>query len=598
MIKLSDYVMNFLYEISVKHIFMLPGGGCMHLVDSLGKQSKIQYICSLHEQACTISAEAYAQYRNELGVVIVTTGPGATNAITGVAGAWVDSTPVLVISGQAKRGTLIENSGLRQLGVQEVDIIPMVRPITKYAVSVQDPNNIKYYLEKAVSLATTGRKGPVWLEIPVDVQCAMINPEELQGYHIDNENENSTLNIDNEVLQIIEMINSSQRPCLFVGNGVKLSSAEKELYTLAEMLKIPVLTTWKAMDLFDENYKYYYGRPGIMGRRGPNFIQQNCDFLLILGSKLGVQHTAYNYDNFAKFAKKVMVDIDKEEINKMNNKIDLGVVCDSKTFINTLIKFSEKINQKDRNKWFEYCEKMKNKYPAIEKRYLNQENYVNSFVLAKCISDTLGNEDILTPGSSGGGIEAVIFAHDIKQGQKVVFNQGLGAMGFDIPASIGACIASGMKRTVCITGDGGFQMNIQELQTVKRLDLPIKFFVLNNQGYSTIRNSQKNNFGRFVACDENSGMSLPDICKVADAYGIKVEKISHNEEISSKLQDILNYNGPVVCEVMQDPYQEAPPHTASLKMSDGTMISKPMEDLYPFLDRNEFNSNMIALVSK
>jgi acetolactate synthase-1/2/3 large subunit len=595
-IKLSDYVTNFISRLNVEHVFLLPGGGCMHLVDSLGSCSDLEYVCCLHEQAAAIAAEAYGQYTNNIGVALVTTGPGGTNAITGVAGAWIDSTPVLIISGQVKRSDMIGDSGVRQMGIQEVDIIKLVKPITKYAVTVVDPLNIKYHLEKAVYLAQSGRPGPVWIDIPLDVQGAIINEDDLKGFdsleiaHKNNQNELQT-----RVKEVINLLNKSERPVILAGNGIRLSKAEKELLYLITSLKIPVLTTWKAIDFLPENHELFFGRPGSIGQRGANFIQQNSDFMLTIGARLDLAQVGYSYHNFARMAKKVVVDIDETEIRKMKMNIDVPVCSGAKAFIKELINNLDMVQYKDRSDWVSRCASWKNKYPVIVPEYWKQKEPVNTYALIDVLSELMTETDILIPGSSGGCSEITMQAFRVKKGQRIINTPGLGSMGFGLPASIGACLASGKKRTIGIIGDGGLQHNIQELETLKRLQLPIKLFILNNNGYGSIKMTQNKHFsGHYACCDSSSGLTLPDTCKIASAYGIKTTRITNQIDLKGKVKEILDDKAPIICDVIVDPMLETAPRLSSEVRPDGSIVSKPMEDLYPFLDREEFKANMIV----
>lgn len=598
MIKVSDYIIKFLVNIGVKHVFMLPGGGWMHMLDSLGKSQEIKYICNLHEQAAAIAAEAYGQYTNNLGVAMVTTGPGGTNAVTGVAAAWIDSTPCMIISGQVKRADMIGKSGLRQMGAQEVDIIPIVKPITKYAVSVTDPLKIRCSLEEALYLAQNGRRGPVWVDVPLDVQGQMIDENDLLPFIPPQEtvNENETQDFKNKISETIKLINTAKRPVILAGNGIWLADAENEFLKLIEQLNIPVLTTWKSVDLLPENHRLYAGRPGSIGQRGANFVLQNSDLLITIGARMDLPQTAYNHKNFGKSAKKVIVDIDECEINKMQMNIDVPIVCNAKNFIGELLNKKDKIAYTDDSNWIEKCSQWKTKYPVVLEEYRNQKDYVNSYVLIDVLSQEMNSEDLLVPGSSGSCSEVTMQTFKVKKGQNVLNNQGFGSMGFGLPASIGACIASGNKRTVCVNGDGGFQLNIQELETVKRLNLPIKFFILNNNGYGSIRNMQRNHFeGHYVGSEENSGMSLPDITQLAKVYGIPCERIYNQENLNEKIKNILNTDGPFICDVMLDPEQPTSPRVSSIKLEDGSMVSKPMEDMWPFLTQEELEANMIEV---
>ena len=587
--KVSDYIIKFINKnMGVKDVFMLAGGGWMHLLNSLGKNKNINYICNLHEQGATIAAEAYGQYTNNIGVAMVTTGPGGTNAITGVTAAWIDSTPMMVISGQVKRADMILNKRIRQSGAQEVDIISIVKPITKYAVTVMDPEKIKYHLQKAYYMATTGRKGPVWLDVPLDVQGTEINENKLESFVPPKENKKS-INIE----KIINLINASKRPVFFAGNGIYLSNAQKQFLQLAKSLNIPVLTTWKAIDLIEEKNLLFIGRPGSIASRGANFNLQNSDLFISVGARMDLPQTAFNNKNFAKNAKKIIVDIDENEINKLDMNIDVKVVCDAKSFIDELYKNRKKIMYKD-NGWVKFCKDMLNKYPLVTKEYLQLKKYVNSYVLVDILSKNMTEKDVLVPGSSGSCSEVTCQSFKVKKGQTVLNNQGLGSMGFGIPASIGACIASGKKRTVCINGDGGFFLNVQELEIVKRLNLPIKFFVLNNDGYASIRNMQNNHFnGYYVGSGKTSGLTLPDIQKISESYGIKSCRIKNQKNLNEKIRKVLSFKGPYICEVMVDPKQQTQPRVSSKKLKNGSMVSMPIENMYPFLSDKELKENII-----
>ena len=462
MIKLSDYVMNFLVSKGVSHVFMLPGGGAIHLDDSLGRNSKLNYTCFLHEQALAIAAEAYGQHTNTPGIGLVTSGPGGTNAVTGVAAAYIDSTPCFFISGQAKRADLKMNSGVRQMGSQEVDIISIVSPITKYAAMVLDPSEIRYHLEKAWHIATTGRMGPVWLDIPLDVQAATIDETALSGYTPPVEQIG-----DDEVLagvdKLVTMLNSSKRPLLIVGNGVKLSTAQDELYKFAEANSIPLLLTWKAIDMLAYDHPLNFGSPGLMGTRFANFIVQNCDLLLVLGSRLDPSITAFNCTNFGRNAKKVMVDIDEAEIYKIKD-IALPIKADAKQVLLQLNAMQNKLTVTDKTVWLSYCKQLKAKYPIVLDEYRMCKDGVNLYVFTDELFKQLCPDDVIVPESSGSAGEVTYQAMRVKFGQKIKNAAGLGAMGFGLPYAIGACIANGGRRTVLINGDGAFSLIYRSLK--------------------------------------------------------------------------------------------------------------------------------------
>jgi acetolactate synthase-1/2/3 large subunit len=595
MIKLSDYVIESIAKQGVKHVFLLPGGGAMHLNDSLGKCPDIEFVCNLHEQASAIAAEAYAKVTNNLGVAIVTSGPGGTNTVTGLAGAWLDSTPCLFISGQVKRADLMGDLAVRQLGVQEVDIVSIVQSITKYATTITDPNTIKYHLEKALYLAKSGRPGPVWIDIPLDVQGAMIDPEKQQGFDSKEVPPSFDLHhLSNQVSQLIELLNEAERPVLLVGNGVRLADGQKEFLELVEGLNIPVLATWLGLDLIASNHPLCFGRPGSMAPRGANFTLQNSDLLLTIGARLDMALTGYAHDKLARAAKKIIVDIDQYEINKMKTKIELPICADAKDFIQELLKQKDKLNLKNHESWIKRCQEWKNKYPLVLPQYWEQTEGVSSYVFSQVLAEELASDDVIVSGSSGNGIEVFLLVFEVKTGQRIFHTRGLGSMGFGLPASIGACLASDLRRTICVDGDGGFQMNIQELETVHRLNLPIKFFVFNNQGFASIRSSQKKYFGRLVGADATSGLTLPNLLNVASAYGLATAQISSSANLREQIRDILNSSDPIVCEVMVPTDEVRAPSLSSFKKDDGTMVSKPLEDLWPFLEREEFISNMIV----
>lgn len=591
MIKVSDYIIQKLETLDIGHMFMLPGGGAMHLNDSLGKSKKIKFVCCQNEQGCAIAAEAYARVNNKLGLLMVTTGPGGTNALTGVAGAFLESTPMLIISGQVKRMDMIRNQGVRQQGMQELDIISVVKPITKYAALVDEPQLVRYHLERALYEATHGRKGPVWLDIPLDVQASMVDENSLIAY---NPLPEKTVNLDKIVLDIIDRLNESERPVLLAGNGIRLSEGINEFDELIEALKIPVLTTWNGIDLIEEENPLYFGRPGGLGHRYANFIQQNSDFFMSIGARLNLLQTGYNFDGFAREAVKVMVDIDHEELYKINVRPDIPVCADAKQFMQTLLKYKDRIISKDRSDWFHYAETVKAKYPIVQDNYWKQKELVNTYCLLEKISEYMTADDVYVSGSSGSCIDISMQTFKVKKGQRVFSTKGLASMGYGLPSTIGACLASGNKRTVGVNGDGGFVMNIQELETICRLNLPIKIFVLCNQGYGAIKATQTNIFaGHLVACDESSELSIPPIGKIAEAYGLKTFQIHNNAELDDKVRQVLSFNGPVICEVYTPIGLTAFPKQVSYKRKDGQMESKPLEYMNPPLDEEEFQENML-----
>lgn len=592
-IKLSDYVMQFLAQQDVKHVYMLSGGGAMHLDDSLGGCSELQYVCNLHEQACAVAAEADSRVTNRLSAVLVTTGPGGTNTVTGVAAAWLDSTPVLFLSGQVKRADLKRDTGVRILGVQEIDIVSIVDSITKYAVTIEDPQSIRYHLEKAVHLATTGRRGPVWIDIPLDVQAAQIDPLSLPGFEPPQSGSSGDpAELPSQVGQVVEWLQAARRPVLLAGNGIRMAGAADRFLQVAEKLGIPVLTTWLGLDLIPDDHTLCFGRPGSLAPRGANFTLQNCDLLLIIGSRLDMAMTAYAHDRLARGAKKVMVDIDEAEIRKMQTPIHLPVVADAGAFLDELGRQAGAVDARHLKDWIARCREWKAKYPLVLPEHRDRPGELSMYHFSEALSDHLGEGDVIVPGSSGFAIEIFLLCLKIKRGQRCFHNRGTGSMGLGLPAAIGAAVASG-RRTICVDGDGGFQMNIQELATVERLRLPIKFFIVNNDGYASIRASQTGYFHRLVGADKTSGVTLPDLGNVARAYGLPFARIEKRSDMAASIQQVLAAEGPVVCEVMVAPNEERIPRASSYIKPDGSMGSKPLEDLFPFLPREEFHANMI-----
>ncbi|KAA6463100.1 thiamine pyrophosphate-binding protein [Acidobacteria bacterium AB60] len=606
--KLSDYVLSFVADLGVKHVFLVVGGGAMHLNNSLASEERLIPVCNLHEQASAIAAENYSKATNHLGVCLVTTGPGATNAITGVAGAWLDSTPTLYISGQVKRPdrAFDQNNrplGVRQVGVQEVDIVSLVSPITKYAVTVLEPNDIRYHLEKAHYLAVSGRPGPVWIDIPLDVQATPIeDPATLKAFDPNelstpSDMELSSAKLDAQAAEILKAINTSERPMLLIGNGVRLSRAENELQALLRVLDIPAEVTWLAIDLMADDDPLFVGRPGTIAQRGANFAIQNCDFMLSIGARLDRVVTGYSPEGFARAARKAMVDIDPAELRKMGPTIHFPVCADAGEFIRAMLAQASQIVKKDRIEWKRRCADWRARYPLVLPEHRSPEKRVSVYNFADVMSDILEEGDFCISGSSGTGIEVFLLAFRTKNRQRIFHTTALGAMGFGLPAAIGAGIVgadqSG-RNIVCVDGDGGFQFNIQELETVRRLQLPVKFFVLNNEGYGSIRASQTTFFGECrIGCDSATGQTLPDVRRVAEAYGIATDVIQDQRNLESDIRRVLATPGPIVCDVHVELDEIRQPRLSSMQRPDGSFVSKPLEDLWPFLDREEFRANML-----
>lgn len=598
--KLSDYVFDFVAKQGVKHVFLVTGGGAMHLNESLARQGDLIPICNAHEQASAIAAENYGKATNRLGVCLVTTGPGGTNAVTGVVGAWLDSTPTLFISGQVKRPDRMFDGqgnplGMRQLGVQEVDIVSIVKPVTKYAVTVLDPARIRYEMEKAVHIATTGRPGPVWVDIPLDVQASPIEADQLPGFNPEEQSVTAPADLAEQVRSVIQGLNAAERPLLFAGNGIRLARAEKEFHELVELLGIPVVATWCAADLISSDNPLYVGRPGSVAARGANFALQNCDLLLAIGVRLDFAITGYAPDKLARAAHKVMVDIDAAELGKLKGYVQQPIQCDAGLFLRELLAQKSAVQQRKRSEWDRRCADWKTRYPVVTEEHRKPEGQVSIYNLAEVIGTESKPDDLLISGSSGAGIEIFLLACPTRTGQRIFHTAGLGSMGFGLPGSIGVCLAGGGRQTICVDGDGGFQFNIQELETVSRLNLPIKFFVLNNDGYASIRASQSNYFGKAsIGCDSRTGLTLPELSRVAAAYGIKTAVITDQTNLSEEVRRILAMPGPVVCDVHVIPDESRAPRLSSFQKPDGSFVSKPLEDLWPFLPREEFYANMIV----
>ncbi len=591
--KLSDYVADFVAQLNIGHVFMVSGGGAMHLDDSFFHHSGFTCVCNLHEQASAMAGETYAKVTGGLGCVLVTTGPGGTNALTGLAGAWLDSTPCLFISGQAKRSDLKGVSRVRQMGLQEVDIVSIVRPLTKYATTVMDPALIRHDLEKAVSLARSGRPGPVWIDIPLDVQGATIDPEALKPFD-PGELISPPRNLGSVIDQVLGLLAAAERPILLAGNGVRLARAVSELHELVQTLGIPTMATWLSCDLFDYDHEYYIGKPGTVAPRGANFALQNADLLLIVGSRLDFTITGYAPERLARGARKVMVDIDESEIAKLAPYIDVPIEADAGEFLRALLARARSSTTPDWSTWLARCRDWKARYPIVLPEHRRLDQRVSVYYLGELLSEELGPGQIIVSGSSGAGIE--IFQHvlKLKAGQRLLHTTALGSMGYGLPAAIGACLAGGSCAVVCVDGDGGLQLNIQEFETVRRLGLPIKFFVLSNEGYSSIRTSQHRWFGRLSGADSTSGVTLPDIVKVAAAYGLPTARIADQSNLRREVRAVLEAPGPIVCEIVTIPDETRMPSLASGMRPDGSLYSKPIEDLWPFLERDEFLANMIV----
>lgn len=592
--KLTDYLADYISNLGVKDVFLITGGACAHIVDSIGRNKNLEYFCFQHEQGLAMAAEAYARVTKNLGVGIATSGPGATNLITGLCGAWFDSIPCLFITGQVNLFETKGDTGVRQLGFQETDIVEMVKPVTKYAVLVSEPSEIKYHLDKAVYLAKIGRPGPVLLDLPMNIQHAEINPQELKNFIPPLEPDTSKA-IKSIVADVVNLFSSARRPVILAGGGIKLAKAEKEFLAMVEMMGVPVVTSWSGVDILPHDNQSHFKEIGVYGNRAANFIVQNSDFILSIGSRLDTRQTGGQPKTFARGAKKIIVDIDKAELNKNWVKPDLAIESDAKLFINEfMLAVKQSGIRVDISEWIARCWKWREKYPTVLAKYYEETDYVNPYVFTKTLSKVLKINDIII-ADQGGNLTWTMQSFDVKAGQKLFSTFGNSPMGYALPASIGACIANNKQDVICIEGDGGMQMNIQELQTIFNYQLPIKIFIYNNHGYGIIKQFQEIYFeGRYFATDIRHGYSWPDFIKVAEAYGLKTAKIINHDNLENKIKEVLAIPGPVVCDVLLRGDQKLMPKLVARKTLEGKYISKPIEDMSPFLSRKEFRDNMIV----
>lgn len=581
-IRVTDYIANRIYDAGVEHVFTLTGGGAMFLNDGVASHPHLKAICNHHEQASAQGAVAYAKYRNDFGVAMPTTGCGSTNALTGLLDAWQDNVPCVFISGQVNKMQTCYNAStpLRQFGVQEANIIEIVKSITKYAVMINDPEEIAYHMDKALHLAATGRKGPVWIDVPMDVQGAYIEPDKLERYVAPEEGPSS-----HSFKQLEELLANAERPVLLAGNGIRLANATDELKEFSQRYNIPIVTTFLGTDLVDSDLRI--GTVGVKGSRAGNFAMQNADLLIAVGTRLSVPVTGYKYELFAREATLVVVDIDPREHQKQTVKIDLFLECDAKEF---LIDFQADHRAPDA--WMRQCYQWKSAWPVVLPEYRNDEGGISLYYLMKKLGETM-EENAIVVSDAGSAYYVPAQALDFRENQRHITSGAQAEMGFTIPASIGASVANDNAKVIGITGDGSFQTNIQELQTIIYYNLPIKTIVLNNHGYLSIRTTQRKYFeDRFIGTDEDSGVSFPDTEKIANAYGMKYIKIETLDDLDTKLPKVIEGKEPVICEVMCKKWDEVVPTLSAKKTADGKMVSKPLEDMYPFLERAEFYANM------
>jgi acetolactate synthase-1/2/3 large subunit len=598
-VRLADYIAEKLVANDVSHVFMVTGGGAMHLNDAFGRCKGMQYVCCHHEQACAMAAEAYARVSGKIGVVNVTTGPGGINALNGVFGAWTDSIPMLIVSGQVKRETALYKHNLigklRQLGDQEVDIVGMVKGITKYAVTVDEPQSIRYHLERGLHLARTGRPGPCWIDVPIDVQATEIEPDSLPMYNpaIDSIRW-ETADLAQACGRILAKIRTAQRPVLYAGAGVRLSGAYKGFLEVIQLLGIPVVTAWNSNDLLWNDHPLFVGRPGSVGDRAGNFAVQNADVLLILGCRLNIRAVSYGWENFARHAYKIAVDVDAEEMRKPTCKIDLPVHADVAEVIRMLHRELSGKAPKPHAEWIAWCLERRRRYPVVLPEYRLSTTSINPYCFMDELFRQLRDGEIVVTANGTACVTAFQSAI-IRPEQRIFHNSGCASMGYDLPAAIGAAYAKPGQRIVCLAGDGSLMMNLQELQTVIGQRLPVKVFVLNNGGYHSIRQTQRAFFeGRLVGCGPESGVAFPDFGKLAAAFGVTYRNCANQSQLEESVRETLSADGPALCEVMLDKEQPFAPRASSRCLPDGRLVTAPLEDMAPFLSRSELADNMLV----
>ena len=603
--RVADCIAQLLAGDGIDHVFMVTGGGAMHLNDALGREPRLTTVFTHHEQACAMAAESYARLSGRPAAVNVTSGPGGINALNGVFGAYVDSIPMVVVSGQVKRETLITSYDLpiRQLGDQEVDIVAMASPVCKAATLLDDPEDSRFVVERALWLARNGRPGPVWVDVPIDVQSATIDPAVQRGFDPTLDGPAATLPAEADLTtgdalakalrEALERLASAERPVVLAGAGVRLSGAHEAFLRVIDKLAIPVVTGWNAHDVLWNEHPLYVGRPGSIGDRAGNFAVQNADFLLVMGSRLNVRQVSYNWAAFARAAYTVMIDIDQAELSKPTLSIDLPIHADLAEALGQLERLEYR-PQSAHGGYLTWCRERVARYPVVLPDYWKVDEPVNPYCFVQALFAALDEGDVVVTGD-GTACVATFQAADLKPGQRLYTNSGCASMGYDLPAAIGAHYASGNQRVICLAGDGSIMLNLQELQTIAGSRLPIKLFVLNNDGYSSIRQTQQNYFpDNIVGCGPESGLTFPDFGKLGTAFGFEVRRCASHDELASKIRDTLAGDGPQLLEVMLDPEQPFSPKLASRQLEDGRMVSSPLEDLAPFLPRDELAENMLV----
>lgn len=592
-IKVTDYIADFLISKGLTQIFTVVGGGAMHLNDSFGHNPKIHCLYNHHEQACAMAAEAYTRVSGKMGVVCVTSGPGGINAMNGVAGAYMDSIPMIVISGQMKRCMTTRYTGMkvRSLGSQEFDIVSAVGGMTKYAEMVTEAEDIAYQLEKAYETAISGRPGPCWIDIPLDIQAAMVETEHMRHFRKQQEEQLSAIS-DEQFLNIIEKIKAAKRPVFYAGNGIRIGNAVDEFRKLIDKFNLPVVTCWNSIDLIENENQHFCGRAGTMGDRAGNFAVQNSDLLLCVGTRLGTLQVGYDVNTWAREAFTVVVDVDEEELKKTTIRADLPICMDAAKFMKKLCSL-ESDNTGNHTDWIRQCNYWKEKYPVVQNRHFRKDNRANVYAFMDVLSRCLP-EGAITVVANGSASVVGSQSYYIKMNSRFIMNCAISSMGYDLPASIGASVAVPGTDIYCIAGDGSIMMNLQELQTIVTNHLPVKLFIINNDGYHQIRQTQNNLFddGLVGVGPESGDLGFPDFSRLSGAFGIEYVSICDNEELENTIQQVIEHHGSIVCEVFVTTTQIFEPKSATKKMEDGTLISPPLEDLAPFLPRDELKENM------
>lgn len=599
--RLADYVADFLVAHGVTDCFSVVGGGAMHLNDALGHKEGLKVTYNHHEQACAMAAEAYARIDNRIAAVCVTTGPGGTNALTGVLGGWLDSIPMFIISGQVRYDTTARyalqftETPLRAMGDQEYDIVKSVKPMTKYAVMIEKPEQIRYALEKAWYLATNGRPGPVWIDIPVNYQGYTIETDELDGYNSDEDAAMLPPPVSEDIIQkVIEKIRNAKRPVFHAGYGIRLSGAYDVFRSVAKKLNIPIVTYLNSVDLIEDENPLYCGRAGNTGDRAGNWAIQNSDLILAVGTRISIRQVGYNWKTWARAAEVIMVDIDQAEMKKPTLHVEMPIWADAKDFLTKLNESADDIVNNSKE-WLETCQGWKKEYPVVlPKHWEENGTTANVYAFIHYLSSRLP-ENSLTASSNGACCVVGNQAYVIQKGSRLTNNSAVASMGYGLPAAIGTCIGGGRRNTICLEGDGSIMMNLQELQTVITNKLPIKIFVVNNQGYHSIRITQTNLFSQHTKVGigvESGDLSFPEFEKLAKAFGYTYYSARSNAEMKNVVDEVLEKDGPIFCEIFTDTKQVWEPKSSTKRLEDGTLVSPPLEDLAPFLPREELKKIM------